>query len=103
MPVHTKNEQPRDHLEKNIVYHLSLAMQTVSNVQERLASAAKKHASAEEKQERMETMLSVADDELFGVKEKLQQTKSLLLATNYGSFIKVWMLSAWTINSQWSM
>ena len=56
-------------------------MQTVSNVQEILASA-------EEKQERMETMLSVADDELFGVKEKLQQTESLLLAANYGSFIK---------------
>ena len=48
-------------------------------------------------------MLSVADDQLFAVTEKLQQKKSLLLAANYGSFIKVWMLSAWTINSQWSM
>ena len=63
-------------------------MQTVSNVQEILASAEKKQASAEEKQERMETMLSFADYELFGVKEKLQQTESLLLAANYGSFIK---------------
>ena len=74
-------EQLQDHLEKNIVNHLSLTMQSVSNLQEKLASADKK-------QKRMETNLSVAEDELCDVKEKLQQTESLLLVANYGSFIK---------------
>ena len=81
-------EQLQDHLERNIVNHLSLAMQSVSNLQERLASAEKKQASAEEKQEEMETMLSVFTNQSVDVKEKLQQTESSLLAANYGSFIK---------------
>ena len=67
-------EQLQDHLDKNIVYHLSLAMQTVSNVQERLASSEKKQAET--------------DKELTDVKKTLQHTESLLLAANYDTFRK---------------
>ena len=60
-------EQLQYHLDKNIVYHLSLAMQTVSNVQERLAET---------------------DKELTDVKKTLQHTESLLLSANYDTFRK---------------
>ncbi|XP_062512468.1 TNF receptor-associated factor 6-like [Corticium candelabrum] len=60
-------EQLQYHLDKNIVYHLSLAMQTVSNVQERLEET---------------------DKELADVKKTLQHTESLLLSANYDTFRK---------------
>ncbi|XP_062512126.1 TNF receptor-associated factor 3-like [Corticium candelabrum] len=79
-------EQLQDHLDKNIVYHFSLAMQTVSNVQERLASAEKKQALADKKQAEtgkelaaVKKTLQQTDNELVVVKKTLQKTDNELV------------------------
>ena len=73
-------EQLQDHVDKNIVYHLSLAMQTVSNVQERLASAEKKQAETDNELAAVKKTLQNTDNELVAVKKTLQHTESELVA-----------------------
>ncbi|XP_062512462.1 TNF receptor-associated factor 3-like [Corticium candelabrum] len=75
-------EQLQDHLNKNIVYHLSLAMQTVSNVQcvqERLASAEKKQAETDNELAAVKKTLQHTESELVVVKKTLQHTESELV------------------------
>ena len=81
-------EQLQDHLNKNIVYHLSLSMQTVSNVQKRLASAEKKQAETDSELAAVKKTLQQTESELVAVKKTLQQTESSLFAANYETFIK---------------
>ena len=73
-------EQLQDHLDKNIVYHLSLAMQTVSNVQERLASAEKNEAEMDNELAAVTKTLQHTESELAVVKKTLQKTESELVA-----------------------
>ncbi|XP_062517565.1 TNF receptor-associated factor 3-like [Corticium candelabrum] len=73
-------EQLQDHLDKNIVCHFSVAMQTVSNVHERLASAEKKQAETDNELAAVKKTLQHTESELVVVKKTLQKTESELVA-----------------------
>ncbi|XP_062512129.1 TNF receptor-associated factor 5-like [Corticium candelabrum] len=82
-------EQLQDHLEKNTAYHLSLAMQTVSNVQERFASAGKKQAETDNELVVVKKTLQKTDNESADGNRALQQTETSVLAANYKTFSKL--------------